>query len=293
MVVGELPLDGKIVVITGAGSGINLEFAKLAHQRNSQVVIGDVRLTPEAEEWIATTKGSASKVVYQQTDVAKWDQLQSLLDVSEKEFGDVPDLYVAGAGVFEPEWSNFWEDPETDGYKSIDINVAHAIKFTRMSIRKLLSKNKKGVILVVGSVAGQTPNFTGPLYVATKHAISGFVRSLAMLDEYMDIKVVCSAPGMVLTRLWTDRPDMTKNYKGIEQIALGPKDIAESMVALAESSKYEGGTVLEVAKGQPWREVPAYNAPPPAGVGTKPEQSAADVRILEILKKERGIALKS
>jgi short-subunit dehydrogenase len=64
-----------------------------------------------------------------------------------------------------------------------------------MSIRNLLSKNKKGVILVVGSVAGQTPNFTGPLYVASKHAVSGFVRSLALLDEYMDIKVVCSAPG--------------------------------------------------------------------------------------------------
>jgi hypothetical protein len=49
-------------------------------------------LTPEAEEWIATTKGSTAKVVYQQTDVAKWDQLQALLEVSEKEFGDVPDL---------------------------------------------------------------------------------------------------------------------------------------------------------------------------------------------------------
>jgi hypothetical protein len=86
---------------------------------------------------------------------------------------------------------------------------------------------------------------------------------------------------------------MAKNYKGIEQIALGPKDIAESMVVLAESSKYVGGTVLEVAKGQPWREVLAYNAPPPVGVGTKLEQSAADLRILEILEKERGVALKS
>lgn len=284
-------MKGKIVVITGAGSGINLEFAKLCHERYAQVIIGDVRLTPEAEEWIATTKSSAPKVIYQKTDVAKWDQLLDLLDVAEKEFGDVPDLYVAGAGVFEPDWSNFWEDPETDGYKSIDINVAHVIKFTRMGIRKLLSKDKKGVILVVGSIAGQTPNFTAPIYVATKHAVSGFVRSLTMLDEYTGIKVVCCAPGMVLTRLWTDRPDMKKNYTGIEEIALGPKDIAESMVVLAESAKYGGGTVLEVAKGQPWREVPAFNAPPPAGIGAKPEQSAADLRILDILEKERGVAL--
>jgi len=53
------------------GTGINLEFAKLCHERYCQVIIGDVRLTPEAEEWIATTKESTSKVLYQQTDVAK------------------------------------------------------------------------------------------------------------------------------------------------------------------------------------------------------------------------------
>lgn len=56
----------------------------------------------------------------------------------------------------------------------------------------------------------------------------------------------------------------------IERIALGPKDIAESMIALAESGKYVGGTVLEVAKGQPWKEIPAYTV----GVGAKPEQTA-------------------
>lgn len=101
--------------------------------------------------------------------------------------------------TFSKEWSNFWEDPETDGHKSIDINVAHVIKFARTSIRALLGKNRKGVILVVGSIARQTPDFTGPLCVATKHAISGFVRSLAFLDEYPGIKVVCSAPAYNLT----------------------------------------------------------------------------------------------
>lgn len=65
-----------------------------------------------------------------------------------------------------------------------------------------------------------------------------------------------------------------KNHSVIEQIALGLKDIAESMIALAESRKYVGGTILEVAKGQPWKEVPGYNAPPPVGVGAKPEQTA-------------------
>jgi len=101
-------------------AGINLEFAKLCHERNCQVIIGDVRLTPEAEEWIATTKKSTSKVLYRQTDVAEWDQLLDLINAAEKSFGNVlgcecllalwhsekvlkpVSRYVAGAGVFEP-----------------------------------------------------------------------------------------------------------------------------------------------------------------------------------------------
>ena len=46
------------------------------------------------------------------------------------------------------------------------------------------------------------------------------------------------------------------------------------MIALAESGKYVSSTVLEVAKGQPWKEVLAYNAPLPVGIGAKPEQTA-------------------
>ena len=66
--------------------------AKLCHKRNCQVILRDVRLTPEAEEWITTTKESMAKVLYRQTDVAKWDQLRDLLNAAVKSFGNVPDL---------------------------------------------------------------------------------------------------------------------------------------------------------------------------------------------------------
>lgn len=77
----------------------------------------------------------------------------------------------------------------------LDINVGHAIQFTRIGIRELLQAKKKGVIMIVGSIAGYAPNFTAPVYVASKHAVTGFTRSLADLDELADIKVVACAPG--------------------------------------------------------------------------------------------------
>jgi hypothetical protein len=47
-------------------------------------------------------KANPNTVVFQKTDVAKWAELKNLIKVSEVNFGDVPDVYVAGAGVFEP-----------------------------------------------------------------------------------------------------------------------------------------------------------------------------------------------
>jgi NAD(P)-dependent dehydrogenase (short-subunit alcohol dehydrogenase family) len=69
------------------------------------------------------------------------------------------------------------------------------MKLSRIAIRTLLGKNKKGVILITASLAGFQGTFSAPLYCATKHAIVGFVRSLAELDRLEGIKVVCVAPG--------------------------------------------------------------------------------------------------
>lgn len=94
----DFPLQGKIAVITGAGSGIGLAFARLAVRRGARVVMADIQLTVEAEDFLESTKD----VVFQKCDVAKWDDLFQLVAVSKSKFNDIPDVYVAGAGVFEP-----------------------------------------------------------------------------------------------------------------------------------------------------------------------------------------------
>jgi short-subunit dehydrogenase len=75
------------------------------------------------------------------------------------------------------------------------INATHPMKLTRIAIRSLLKANKKGVILIVASLAGYQGAFAAPLYCASKHTVVGFVRSLAELDKYESIKVVLTAPG--------------------------------------------------------------------------------------------------
>jgi NAD(P)-dependent dehydrogenase (short-subunit alcohol dehydrogenase family) len=79
--------------------GIGIELAKFVHAKDAKVLIADLRLTPKAESLV-----DGKTAIYLKTDVAKWSELENIVTVSKDVFGDVPDVYVAGAAVFEPVW---------------------------------------------------------------------------------------------------------------------------------------------------------------------------------------------
>jgi len=84
------------------------------------VLIGDLKLTTEADAFIKKTKGA---VAFTQCDVSDWKALRRLITTSVEVFGEVPDVYCPCAGIFEPPWSNFWDDTEesSGSYKTIQI----------------------------------------------------------------------------------------------------------------------------------------------------------------------------
>lgn len=115
MAVGDFALASKIVVITGGGSGtdsrassiaisaktsalgIGLAFAKLAASQGSKIIIADLRLTQDAEILVKESQD----IVFTKCDVTIHADLEALITVSEKEFSDVPDVYIPSAGIFE------------------------------------------------------------------------------------------------------------------------------------------------------------------------------------------------
>ncbi|KAK4941409.1 hypothetical protein LTR10_018678 [Elasticomyces elasticus] len=276
MPVGDFCLSGKVVVVTGAGSGINLAFARSAEQSGAKIVVADLKLTREAEEFITNAAGK-STAVFVSCDVTKRTDLENLVEEAQRSFGQVPDVWIAGAGVFEPvrilsspdldAWSNFWDDTEGDGYKQVDINVNHPMKLSRIAIRALLGKGKPGVVLVVSSLAGYQGAFSSPLYCATKHACVGFVRSMADLDRLESIKVVLVAPGFVRTPLWTDHPEKMKQFGYSLENSVTAETVANNMNDLVTKAQYAGGTCLEVSAGGS-RLLGIWNIPEPSGQGT-------------------------
>jgi 3-hydroxybutyrate dehydrogenase len=135
-----------------------------------------------------------------------------------------------------------------------------------MAILHFLSRKKAGCIPHISSVAGQTPFFVNPMYVATKHALNGFVRSLAPLEDppspLPKIRVNAVSPARILTPLWTDHPEKMKMV-GDKPGWVLPEDVAKVMLELVENEEHVGGTILEV--GKTVRKVEPFNDPGPVG----------------------------
>lgn len=172
--------------------GIGLAFVRLLLQNGCNVVIGDLQLTADAQKLVESS--SSSKALFKKTDVTDWIELTDLFTFTEKELG-APDIVCPGAGIFEPKWSHFWNDTETQSYKTIQVNVEHPVKATRLAIRSFLKANKPGVVAHISSIGGQTTRLTVPIYCATKAFINHFVRAFADLEPREGIRIVAVAPG--------------------------------------------------------------------------------------------------
>lgn len=135
----------------------------------------------------------------------------------------------------------------------------------RKSIDKVSVTNPKRVVHI-SSIAGQLPSFPTPIYSASKHAISGFIRSLAPLEDVLGIRVNGVAPGIIKTPLWTDHPEKMTLFDETKDSWVEPEEVAEAMLRCVEDREVVGGWVLEVTKGNS-RNVPATDAHGPEGPG--------------------------
>ncbi|KAL0782168.1 hypothetical protein CaCOL14_000074 [Colletotrichum acutatum] len=280
---------GKTAIITGAGSGINFSFAELLLERGCNVVIADLALRPEAEQLVSSKQDKSNarpRAVFVKTDVTSWPALSNMFKVAIEEFGSF-DIFCPGAGVYEPHWSNFWHPPgsseskdSVDGgkYALLDINITHPIRSTQLAISywlhpkeatnavlpppiKASPENPKRIVHI-SSVAGQVANINAPLYAASKFAITGFVRSLARLEETDGVRVNAVAPGVVRTPLWTEHPEKLVNLDEAQDGWVTPREVAEAMLRCVEEEDLVGGSILEVGKDNT-RLVEAFNAPGP------------------------------
>jgi len=215
-------LDQKVVIITGASSGIGAAAARMLAGAGCRVVLA-ARSTEKLEA-LQRELGAASLAV--PADVTSGPGVQHLVARAQEKFGRV-DVLFANAGVYSP--GQFADgDPESLA-RLIDINVNGVLRCAH-AVAPVMMAQHSGDIVVTSSISGHLDIAWEPVYSASKHAVQSLVHTLRRQFAPHGIRVGSIAPGMVANELWgiTRREDIEKHVSA--HTALRSEDVAEALV---------------------------------------------------------------
>jgi NAD(P)-dependent dehydrogenase (short-subunit alcohol dehydrogenase family) len=189
-------LDGKTIVLTGAGAGIGRAVATRFVHEGARVVAVDI--AAEGVEGLRDELGSAIEPIV--ADVRSWEGNVAAVDRAVSHYGGI-DVFVGNAGI--TDGARPLEDIDgTDLPEAFQelfgVNVLASLLGVRAAAKQLIAA--RGAVILTASYASFHAAGGGVLYTASKHAVLGLVRQLAY--EYApDVRVNGVAPGVAPTRL--------------------------------------------------------------------------------------------
>ncbi len=188
-----MTVENKVVVITGASSGIGEATAKLLASRGAKVVLGARRADRLTS--LATTIGENAS--YQVTDVSKYQDVEQLVTFAYEKYGRVDVLYN-NAGVMP---QGFLREGKLKSYqKMLDINVMGVLHGIT-AVLPIMEQQKDGLIITTDSVAGHVVYPGSAVYNGTKYAVRVIMEGLRQEERDFGIRSTIISPGAVATEL--------------------------------------------------------------------------------------------
>lgn len=229
-------IEGKVVVITGASSGLGEATAKLLSEQGAIVALGarrKERIDTLADK-LCTAGGKAIAV---QTDVAQCDQVKHLVDSAVRAFGRI-DVMINNAGLMPQSLLENLKISEWD--EMIDVNIK-GVLYGIAAALPTMKQQKSGHIINVSSVAGHKIGPGSAVYSATKHAVLALSEGLRQEVKPYNIRTTVISPGVVATELphrVTDPAVAERVQQLYREIAI-PADSFARAVAFAVSQPEE------------------------------------------------------
>jgi len=248
-------LENKVAIVTGAGSGIGREIAKLFASEGSSVLATDI--DPSRLE--ALEKEALEQKLHIKTllcDMSKEKDIEKMLDHAVKNFGTL-DILVNNAGIMD----NFEPVAEVDDRlweRVMNVNVTGPFRAMRGAVKIFLSKGS-GNIINISSLGGINGARAGAAYTTSKHAITGLTKNTGYMYSKSGIRCNAIAPGAVETNI-AETIDFSKVTSLVKDrimagMPLNPRngkteEIAKVALFLAsEDSSFINGEVLVVDGG--------------------------------------------
>jgi len=192
-----MEVKGKVVVVTGASSGIGEATAREFAREGAKVILAARRvdrLESLAQE--ITSMGTGAEALVVQADLSKLEDIKSLITKTLEKYGRI-DVLVNNAGFGRLDWLENL-DPAKDIQGQFDVNVMGVIQTTRQALPVMI-KQRSGHIINMCSMAGLVATPTYTIYAACKHAVHGFSEALRREVKPWGIDVSMIYPGGVTT----------------------------------------------------------------------------------------------
>ncbi|MFY0602907.1 MAG: SDR family oxidoreductase [Flavobacteriaceae bacterium] len=248
-----MKVKDKIVIVTGAGSGIGrataLHFAKFG----AKVVVSDINLenAKKVSEEIVTNFGESLPI---KANVAKYDEVENLIQHTVSAYGQL-DVMVNNAGIGPKKLLKTAEYTLEDWDSVIAVNQTGVFYCMKLALQQMM-KQGFGNIVNIASLAGLKASLNNLSYSASKFAVVGMTKSAALEYAKTGIRINAVCPGYtesnLLNQLLSARPDMDAMLKAVIPMKRygEASEIAEAVVWLAsDSTKFMTGQTLTLDGG--------------------------------------------
>ncbi|WP_432010514.1 SDR family oxidoreductase [Streptomyces cucumeris] len=224
-------IDGKVVAVTGASSGIGEATALLLAERGARLVLG-ARRTERLTELVARIEGAGGTAVALRTDVTRRDDVRALVALAGERYGRLDVLVSnAGVGTISP-----LDDLRVDEWDTmVDVNIKGVLHGIGAALPVFRAQGS-GHFITTASTAAFRVVPTMAVYAATKFAVRALCEGLRQ-EAGDSLRVTTVSPGMVAT----DFVDASTNERAREQVAEVRDRIAIPPEAIAEAIAYAIG----------------------------------------------------
>jgi NAD(P)-dependent dehydrogenase (short-subunit alcohol dehydrogenase family) len=260
-------LDGQVVVVTGAASGIGLGIARRFHDAGANVVLGDVQ--QDALDRARASFSDRERLAFVPVDVRDTAAVAKLVETAEEAFG-APSVMIANAGIVPNAPVLNMAVAEWDA--TIETNLRGVFLSCQAAARSMIAHGIRGRIVTTSSIASHVGRLGASAYCASKAGVEMLTKVLAMELAEHGITVNAVAPGVIANpeRAQPAARRMNEEFRAalMEAIPLGrygqADDVAQAVLYLCSpESEYITGAVVPVDGGMDtgWTHMP-YSSPP-------------------------------
>lgn len=225
-------IEGKVIAITGAGSGIGAATAVLLADRGAVVVLGARRLDP-LDRVADGIRRNGGRAVTCATDVTRREDLQRLVELAVAEFGRL-DVLVSNAGISK---IGPMAELDVDGWSAmIDVNLRGVLHGVAAALPVFRSQGRGHLVTTV-STAGIKIVPTMAVYAATKNAVRTLLEGLRQESTDGVLRTTSISPGYVRTDLADSIDDPAAREqirRGMDEFAIAPEAVARAIAFAIE-----------------------------------------------------------